>query len=60
MQSIVGKSNEIFLQTSEIYNMDPSEPQEVTIWDDEDAYVITYNIVDEMEPTIEITDVNIL
>ena len=60
MQSIFGKFNEIFLQTSEIYNMDPSEPQEVTIWDDEDAYVITYNIVDEMEPTIEITDVNIL
>ena len=60
MQSIFGKFNEIFLQTNEIYNMDPSEPQEVTIWDDEDAYVITYNIVDEMEPTIEITDVNIL
>ena len=31
MQSIFGKFNEIFLQTSEIYNMDPSEPQEVTI-----------------------------
>lgn len=59
MQSIFGMFNEVFLQVSEVYNQDPGEPQEVTIWDDEDAYVITYNIVDEMEPTIEITDVEI-
>lgn len=59
MQSIFGMFNEVFLQVSEVYNQDPGQPQEVTIWDDEDAYVITYNIVDEMEPTIEITDVEI-
>lgn len=57
MQSIFGKFNEIFLKTSEIYNQDPSESQEVTIWDDNDAYVISYKITDEVEPLIEITDV---
>lgn len=59
MQSIFGKFNQVFLQTSEIYNMDPGEPQELTIWEDDDAFVITFNIVDEVAPTIEITDVEI-
>lgn len=59
MQSIFGKYNEIFLQVSEIYNQDPGEYHEVTLWDDDDMYVVTYKIVDEMEPTIEITDVEL-
>lgn len=59
MQSIFGKYNEVFLQTSEIYNMDPSEPQELTIWEDDDAYVLTFNIIDEVAPTIEITDIEV-
>ena len=53
------ENNEIFLQVSEIYNQDPGEYHEVTLWDDDDMYVVTYKIVDEMEPTIEITDVEL-
>lgn len=59
MQSIFGKYNQVFLQTSEIYNMDPAERQELTIWEDDDAYVLTFNIIDEVAPTIEITDIEV-
>lgn len=60
MQSIFGRYNELFLQVSDIYNMDPSQPQEITIWDDADEYDITFSIVDELTPSIQITDVDMI
>ena len=39
--------------------MDKDEPQELVVSDDDDLYTITYNIVDIMNGTIEITDVTV-
>ena len=60
LQSIFAKFNEIFLTTSEFYDMDPEEDQNITIWDDEDEYTITFKIKDQIDPTIEIIDVEVL
>ena len=57
LQSIFGKFNEVFLTYSDFYNQDPSEDQELVIWDDNDMYTLKYTIKDQVEPTIEITDI---
>lgn len=59
LQSIFAKYDQTFLLTSDLYNQDPSESHEVVIDDEEDMYVITYNIIDLDESIIEITDVNV-
>ena len=57
LQSLFGKYNEVFLQANELYNKDPNEEQELIVWDDNDMYTITYEIVDELSGTIKITGV---
>lgn len=60
LQSLFAQYGTVFLQVSDLYDMDPDEPQELVVWDDADMYVITYNIIDLIdEPTIEITDVTL-
>lgn len=59
LQSLFGKFGKVFLTFDEFYNQDPDERQELVIWEDEDMYTITYEIKDQIEPTVEITDVNV-
>ena len=59
LQSLFGKFETLFITADTIYNQDPEERQELVVWDDEDMYTITYEIEDQMEPTIEITDINV-
>lgn len=60
LQSLFAQYGTVFLQVSDLYDMDIDEPQELVVWDDADMYVITYNIMDLIdEPTIEITDVTL-
>jgi len=59
LQALFGKFNETFLTFDEFYNQDPNEKQELVIWDDEDMYTVTYEIKDQIEPLIEITDINV-
>ena len=59
LQSIFSRYQSIFITNDQVYNQDFEEPQELVIWDDEDMYTINYDIVDPMEPTIEITDANV-
>ena len=60
LQSLFAQYGTVFLQVSDLYDMDIDEPQELVVWDDTDMYVITYNIIDLIdEPTIEITDVTL-
>lgn len=58
LQSLFGNYNEIYLLASQLYNVDDiADPQEVVIFEDEDMYTITYNIISLEDKTIEITDV---
>lgn len=59
LQSIFGKYDEIFLLENNLYNADIDEPQDLIVWDDEDMYTITFNIIDIEEGKIEITDVEV-
>lgn len=60
LQSLFAQYGTVFLQVSDLYDIDIDEPQELVVWDDADMYVITYNIIDLIdEPTIEITDVTL-
>lgn len=59
LQSLFGKFETLFITADTVYNQDPEERQELVVWDDEDMYTITYEIKDQMEPTITITDVNV-
>lgn len=60
LQSLFAQYGTVFLQVSDLYDMDIDEPQELVVWDDTDMYVITYNIIDLIdEPTIEITDITL-
>lgn len=59
LQGIFGKYNEVYLLTSDLYNMDSDELQEVVIFDEEDMYTITFEIKDLYKAIIEITDVDI-
>lgn len=59
LQGIFGKYNEVYLLTSDLYNMDSDELQEVVIFDEEDMYTIIFEIKDLYKAIIEITDVNV-
>lgn len=59
LQSIFGKYDDIFLLHNDLYNADTDEPQDLVIWDDDDMYTITFDIVDMEEGIIEITDVSV-
>ena len=60
LQSLFSRYNDIFILESDIYNADLDETQELIVTDDEDDYVINYDIIDVTGGIIEITDVNIL
>lgn len=59
LQGVLGKYNEVYLLTSDLYNMNPEEPQELVVFDDDDMYIITYNIEDMDNAIIQITDVEL-
>ena len=59
LQGVLGKYNEVYLLTSDLYNMNPEEPQELVVFDDDDMYTITYNIEDMDNAIIQITDVEL-
>lgn len=59
LQSLFSRYNDIFIIESDLYNADLDETQELTIWEDEDEYIINYDIIDVDKGIIEITDVNI-
>lgn len=59
LQSLFSRYNDIFIIESDIYNADLDETQELTIWDDDDEYIINYDIIDVEVGIIEITDVNV-
>lgn len=59
LQGVLGKYNEVYLLTSDLYNMNPEEPQELVVFDDDDMYTITYNIEDMDNAIIQITNVEL-
>ena len=59
LQSLFARYNKVFLMTSDLYNMDLDETQELVVDDDEDMYVINYDIVDMDDGIIVITDAHI-
>lgn len=59
LQGVLGTYNEVYLLTSDLYNMNPEEPQELVVFDDDDMYTITYNIEDMDNAIIQITDVEL-
>lgn len=59
LQSLFGRFNDIFIIESDLYNADLDENQELNVWDDDENYIINYDIIDVMSGIIEITDVNI-
>ena len=59
LQSLFAQFNKVFLLTSDLYNMDLDENQELTVWDDDDMYIINYDIIDMDNGIIELTDVNV-
>lgn len=59
LQSLFAQFNKVFLMTSDLYNMDLDENQELVVWDDNDMYTINYDIIDMDKGIIEITDVNV-
>ena len=59
LQGVLGTYNEVYLLTSDLYNMNPKEPQELVVFDDDDMYTITYNIEDMDNAIIQITDVEL-
>lgn len=60
MQALFAKYNTTWLTRSDLYDKDIDEQQTVSIEDDNDIYIITYNIIDLDDSIIEITDVDIL
>lgn len=59
LQSLFSRYNDIFILDSDLYNADLDETQQLSIWEDEDNYIIDYDIIDVSKGIIEITDVNI-
>lgn len=59
LQSIFGKYDDIFLLANDLYSADTDELQELIVWDDDEMYTITFEIVDIEEGKISITDVNV-
>lgn len=59
LQSLFSRYNDIFILDSDLYNADLDETQQLSIWEDEDNYIIDYDIIDVSKGIIEITAVNI-
>ena len=59
LQSLFSRYNDIFILDSDLYNADLDETQQLSIWEDEDNYIIDYDIIDVSKGIIEITNVNI-
>ena len=59
LQSIFSQYNNIFLLQRDLYNMNPDESADIIVWDDEDMYTITIKIVDQLEGTVEIINVDV-
>lgn len=59
LQSIFTMYNRVFLLSSDLYNLNPEENQEVVVDVDSDLYIINYDIIDIDNAIIEITDVNV-
>ena len=59
LQGVLGTYNEVYLLTSDLYNMNPEEPQELVVFDDDDMYTITFEIEDMDNAIIQITDVEL-
>lgn len=59
LQSLFGMYNNVFLLTSDLYNMDLAETQEMEITDDDDMYIVSFDIVDADEGIVEIVDVSL-
>lgn len=59
LQSLFSRYNDIFILDSDLYNADLDETQQLSIWEDEDNYIIDYDIIDVSKGIIEITDVNV-
>lgn len=59
LQGVLGTYNEVYLLTSDLYNMNPEESQELVVFDDDDMYTITFEIEDMDNAIIQITDVEL-
>ena len=59
LQSLFGQYNKVFLLRGDLYSKDLDETQELEVDDDEDIYIIKYDIVDMDNGIIEITDVDL-
>lgn len=59
LQSIFGKYDDIFLLENDLYNADRDQLQDLVIWDDDDEYTLTFKVIDMLDGTIELTDVNV-
>lgn len=59
LQSIFGKYDDIFLLANDLYNADTDELQELIVFDDDEMYTITFEIIDMEEGILSITDVNV-
>lgn len=59
LQATFSKYEHIFIFPNELYDKDPNELQELVIFDDNDMYTITYEIVDLYESKIRMTDVTV-
>lgn len=59
LQSIFGKYDDVFLLENDLYNADRDQLQDLVIWDDDDEYTLTFKVIDMLDGTIELTDVNV-
>lgn len=59
LQGVLGTYNEVYLLTSDLYNMNLEESQELVVFDDDDMYTITFEIEDMDNAIIQITDVEL-
>ena len=59
LQSLFGQFNKVFLMTSDLYSKDLEANQSLTVNNDDDQYIINYDIVDMNNGIIEITDVSV-
>lgn len=58
IQSLFGQYNKVFLLSSDLYNKDLDTTQIVEVEDDEDVYVLSYDIIDMDSGIVELVDVN--
>lgn len=59
LQSLFSRYNDVFIIESDLYNADLDETQELVITEDDEDYIINYDIIDVDNGIIEMTDVNV-